>query len=288
MAHDTFQLGDLTAVIGDNSAEGDHKAGYNGIWSLHHRTEPANLFVPGVAGLNLEHIFDGSQGDYDNTRKIFFEPRNAPMSFQKLSDTSAELHQPPTPTFQLESWTKFELVAPHSIDMRFRFVPTQHAFEYGYIGLFWANYINAPDDKSIYFRNGGIWQQMCSQRHNDESTVRHRDDHFDLKFRAGLGDALYKNFSPLRFEEPFFYGLYHNHLYMVMFDRTEGIRMTHSPSGGGMNKERQTSNPAWDFQYILPRYEVVKEYQFRVRAVYREKCNRAQVLQEFEKWRQQG
>jgi len=93
MAHDTFQVGDLKAVIGDNSAAGDHQAGYNGIWRLQHRTEPANLFVPSVSGLDLEHIFDGDKGDYDNTRKIFFEPRNAPMSFKRLSDSAAELHQ---------------------------------------------------------------------------------------------------------------------------------------------------------------------------------------------------
>ena len=57
MAHDTFRAGDLTAVIGDNTAAGGHRAGYNGVWSLTHRTEPANLFMPAVAGLNHEHIF---------------------------------------------------------------------------------------------------------------------------------------------------------------------------------------------------------------------------------------
>src|SRR5438105_4898450 len=119
----------------------------------------------------------------------------------------------------------------------------------GYIGLFWANYIKAPQDKSIYFRNGGIWQQLCSERHNDESTVRHRDDRLELKFRDGLGDALYKNLSQLRFDEPFYYGLSRNHVMILMFDRTEGIRFTQSPSGGGLNKENQTTNPAWDFQY---------------------------------------
>src|SRR6516162_9780193 len=146
MTHDTFQAGDLTAVIGDNSAAGEHRAGYNGVWSLTHRTQPVNLFVPSVAGLNHEHIFDGDKHDTDGSRKIFFEPRHAPMTFRKLSDTAAELHQPPTPTFHLESRTRFELVAPHYIDMVFRCTPTQHAFAHGYIGLFWASYINAPED----------------------------------------------------------------------------------------------------------------------------------------------
>jgi hypothetical protein len=285
MTHATFQAGDLTAVIGDNSAAGEHRAGYNGVWSLTHRTEPINLFVPSVAGLNLEHIFDGDKRDLDNSRKIFFEPRNAPMALQKLSDTSAELHQPPTPTFHLESWTRFTLTAPHYLDFHFRCRPTQHAFAHGYIGLFWASYINAPEDKSLYFRGGGLWQQLCTQRHNDESTVRHRDDKIDLKFSPDLGDALYKNLSPLRFDEPFYYGLFRKHIYLLMFDRTEGVRFTHSLSGGGVSKDRQTTNPAWDFQYLLPRYEVRTEYSVRARVVYRERCDRADVLREYENWR---
>ncbi len=285
MPHDTFHAGDLTAVVGDNAAAGEHRAGYNGLWSLTHRAEPANLFVPTVAGLNLEHIFDGDRMDRDQTRRIFFEPRNAPMTFRRVSATEAELHQPPTPTFHLESWTRFTLVAPHYVDMHFRFRPTQHAFTYGYIGLFWASYINAPEDRSIYFRQGGIWQQLCSQRHNDESTVRHRDDRFDLRFSEGYPDCLYKNLSPLRFDEPFYYGFFRQQTFILMFDRVEGIRFTHSPSGGGVNKEMQTTNPAWDFQYLLPKYEVKREYAFRARLTYRPRCSRGEIIREYENWR---
>jgi hypothetical protein len=101
--HDTFSVGDITAVIGDNSAHETHKAGYNGLWSLTHKAEPANLFVPEVAGFNLEHIFDGATLDIGDDGTIFFEPRKAPMEFKKLSEHEAELHQPPTPTFHLES-----------------------------------------------------------------------------------------------------------------------------------------------------------------------------------------
>src|SRR5437879_4031077 len=99
MAHDTFRAGDLTAVIGDNESSGAHRAGYNGVWSLTHKSEGTNLFVPAVAGLNFEHIFDGDKRDADASRKIFFEPRNAPMTLEKISAGEAELHQPPTPTF---------------------------------------------------------------------------------------------------------------------------------------------------------------------------------------------
>src|SRR5262249_14647497 len=136
MTHATFQTGDITAIIGDNSAHGEHRAGYNGIWSLTRKAESTNLSVPTVAGLTFEHIFDGDKRDADGSRKIFFEPRIAPMTLHQRSATEVELHQEPTPTFHLESRTSFRLVAPHYIDMTFRFKPTHHAFAYDYIGLF--------------------------------------------------------------------------------------------------------------------------------------------------------
>jgi hypothetical protein len=284
MAHDTFRAGDLTAVIGDNTAHDAGRPGYNGVWSLTHRQEPANVFVPGVAGLNLEHIIDGHRFDADRSSRIFFEPRNAPMTFRRISDTEAELHQPPTPTFHLESWTRFRLAAPHYIDMTFRCRPRQHVFQYGWIGLFWASYINAPEDRSMYFRSSGQWQQLCTQQHNDESTVRHRDDRLELRFSEGYPPALYRNLSPLRWDEPFWYGLFRNQIYIMMFEPTPQVRFTHSPSGGGVNRQEQTANPAWDFQYLVPRYEVNREYGFRARLAYRPRCSRREVVREVQTW----
>jgi hypothetical protein len=46
MAHGTFQVGNLTAVIGDNEAHDQHAAGYNGIHQLIHRDEPTSLSCP--------------------------------------------------------------------------------------------------------------------------------------------------------------------------------------------------------------------------------------------------
>jgi hypothetical protein len=286
MAHDTFRAGNLTAVIGDNEGYGKHRAGYNGIHELIHRDEPTNLFVPVVAGLNLEHIFDGDRDlrNRDNA-KIFFEPRQSPMAFKKLSDSEAELHQSPTPTYKLESWTRFKLVAPHYIDFTFRCRATQHVFQHKYIGLFWANYINAPEDKSMYFRGHKHWQQLCTPQHNNQSTVVHRDNKFDLTFSPVAGETLYKNLSPLKFDEPFFYGSFRKMLFLLMFDHSDGIRFSHSPSGGGDNAQLQTTNPAWDFQFIIPAYEVMRDYGFSARAVYRERCSRDEIVREFNDWR---
>jgi hypothetical protein len=286
MAQATLQAGDLMAEVGDNGAAGEHRAGYNGVWNLRHKKSSRNLFVPSYAGLNHEHIFNGETED---DPEYFFEPRRAPMTFKKVSDMEAELHQPPTPTFHLESWTQFRLVTPHYLDMRYRCVAHQHVFHRGWIGLFWASYINAPDDKSIYFLGGmegetSAWTQLCTQRHNDESTVRHRDDKLTLEFANPAKPALFKSLSPSRFDLPFFYGLFDDLTWIVMFDRTAGIRITHSPSGGGGAPDRRTTNPAWDFQYLIPDYEVARTYELRVRTVLRPRCSRDEVLKEYNSW----
>lgn len=284
----TLQAGDLIAVIGENSASGEHRAGYNGVWSLQHGKGSRSIFVPAVAGLNLEHIISG---EHLEDTKTFFEPRNAPMTLQRLSETEAELHQPPTPTFHVESWTRFRLSEPHYLDMEFRCRAYQAVFPRGYMALFWASYMNAPADKSMYFLGGlekqkDYWTQLSTQWHNDQSTVRHRDDHFEMTFPEGGREALFKNLSRLHFDQPFFYGYFDDLVWLVMFDRTEGIRLTHSPSGGGSNEALRSTNPAWDFQFVVQRPELMKDYRFKLRTVLRPRCSRDEILAEFEKWKE--
>lgn len=282
-----FEIGDIRAVIGNNEAEGQHRKGYNGIFHLTHRTEPENLFVPAYAGLNLEHIFDGHTA---MSRELLFEPRHAPMEFQKISDAEAELHQPPTSHFGVESWTRFTLKEPHYIDFNFRCVAHKALFSGGYFGLFWASYINAPENKSLYFRgrfpgsNRTHWIQAYTQWHDDESTFMHIDDNLKISFAENYPAMLYTRFSQLRWDEPFFFGLRKNQLFILMFERAEGIRFSHSPSGGGGTADGNDTNPAWDFQFIVPRYETGSEYGFKARIVYKEYRGRQDVLEELRRF----
>lgn len=283
----TLQAGDLTAVVGDNSEAGEHRKGYNGVWSLRHAAGSRSIFVPAVAGLNLEHIVSGENLEDPIT---FFEPRHSEMTLTPISTSEVELHQPPTPVFHVESWTRFKLSAPHYLDMSFRCRAHEPVFPRGYMALFWASYMNAPEDKSMYFPGGldgqkDLWTQLCTQWHNDQSTVRHREDTFEMTFPPQGRDTLFKSLSKLRFDQPFFYGCIDELVWLLMFDRAEGIRFTHSPSGGGLNKELKSTNPAWDFQFFVQKPVPMKEYSFRARTVLRPRCSREEMLDEFAKWR---
>ena len=285
MAHEKLSLGDIEVVIGDNAGHKDHRAGYNGIWSLRHKLGTRNLFVPAYAGFNLEHFFNG-ETEFLN-RDVFFQPRRHPMELKKLNDSQVELTQESVPHFFIESSTRFTLRRPHYVDVDFNCKPLQHAHDRGWFGCFWASYVNGPIDKSMYFKGGwkkgdDLWMQLCTQKHDDESTVSHFDDNLKLDFLEGSRDALFKNHSPMRFSKTFYYGHFEDLTYIIMFNRSKEIRFTHSPSGGGYNQKGNTSNPAWDFQFLVPKYEVLQQYGYRARIALRKRCSRFEILTEYE------
>jgi len=274
---------ELVCTVGNNVGRGTHRAGYNGVFELTSIHQPENLFVPQFAGLNLEHVFDASPRG--NDRDVFFEPRVAPMKFEQIDSTRAILHQSTLPHWKVESTTTFQLVDPYYLDIDFECIPRSDHFEGGAFGIFWASYINAPLDKSLYFFRAGeegarIWQQFCTQYHNHDSTVKSSHDTFNWNFSSETRDSLFSSISKIRYAEPFFYGRFRNMVLILIFENSEGIRFSHSPSGGGFTENGTDTNPAWDFQWINPNYVVGKTYQFRYRVVYKKWVDRADVLAE--------
>jgi hypothetical protein len=154
----SLAVSQLAATIGANAPAGDHRPGYNGVFALSTPTRPANPFVPAYA-------------DPADPR-VFFEPRHAPMALRQLSPTAVELTQGPTPVFGVASTTRFELKEPYYLDIAYRATPTHTHFTNNFLGIFWASYMNAPEDKSIYFRGPqSRWQQLATQLHGRDATV---------------------------------------------------------------------------------------------------------------------
>ncbi|MBM3290281.1 MAG: hypothetical protein FJY92_09035 [Candidatus Hydrogenedentes bacterium] len=280
---DTFSVSRLTCTIGNNLGNFPHRPGYNGIFSMTSPDEAESPFVPLYAGLNLEHYFDARPRPDDG--KVFFEPRNFPMTFRKVNATTAELHQAATPVYKVESWTTFTLAEPYYVDVTFKCVPTEKVFEGGYLGVFWASYINAPADKSMYFLREGStldapqWAQLCTALHGRYSTVRQAGDTAELPMPP-VSDTLYQSFSPLRFSVPFFYGRFENMVLIYMWKPNPYLRLAHSPSGGGPNAAKDDTCPAWDFQLVVPNYEAGHEYGWQLRVAYKPWKDRADVLNE--------
>jgi hypothetical protein len=276
-----MRRGDVRAVVVDNAAVDDgvlkgHRAGYSGIGSLTHAKRAENLFVPAVSGLNFEHIHDGTT----RAREILFEPRNAPMELRVVSPHVAELYQKPTPTWALESVLRYELLEDGAIEMTLECIPRKKTFRNGYIGLFWASYIDKPESLDIHFLGSDEaatsakpgWIRGVTPSHGVLSTHLATDDGREFKHDADFPLTLVFNRSNHRYAQPWYYGVSHGMAYVQMFRRQDQIRLTQSPSGGGKG------NPAWDLQYFISDYEVGKLYRMVMRAMYVPFESREQIV----------
>ena len=267
-----LERGDVRAVIVDNRAVDDvaltgHRAGYSGVASLTHKSQSHNCFVPAYAGLNYEHIHDGTTQERD----ILFEPRRAPMELRVINDHTVELYQAPTPTWRLESVLRYEMLKDGTIEMTLECIPTAKTFRNGYIGLFWASYINQPESLDIHFRgrddsagqNAPVnWIRGITPKHGSLATHLGPDDNRSFKHDDDFPLTLVYNRSKHRYAQPWYYGVNHDMAFVQIFRPQDQIRLTQSPSGGGQG------NPAWDFQFLIDDYEVNKCYQMVMRAMY--------------------
>jgi hypothetical protein len=272
-----LRRGDVEAVVVDNREVDDvvlpkHRAGYSGVASLTHARRRENLFVPAVAGLNFEHIHDGTT----QPREVLFEPRHAPMELRLVGEHAAELYQKPTPTWGLESCQRYELLEDGTIQLTIECIPRRREYKNGYIGLFWASYIHRPESLDIHFRGYDEadvgedgkptrpprWVRGVTPRHGELSTHLAADDSRRFEHDADFPLTLVFNRSKLRYAEPWYYGVSHGMAFVQMFRPGDGVRLSQSPSGGGQG------NPAWDFQFLIAGYEVGRRYQFVMRAAY--------------------
>ncbi len=287
MDYAVMEVSRLQCTVGNNRALGEHRAWYNGVFRLLSPDCSETSFVPFFSGLNLEHYFDGRPASDD--RAIFFEPRSAPMEFRLINPTTAELRQAATPFYGVESTTRFELHDPYYLDMQFTCIPRKPDLPGNFLGVFWASYINDPENKSIYFLEARstldkpVWMQFLTQEHNRDSTVRHEADPAEINI-DGQNPTLFNNISPVRYSAPFFYGRFRNMVLIYIFQPDNRIRFSHSPSGGGATKGGDGQNPAWDFQLIIPAYKVGEEYKLRARLVYKPWKDRNDVLLEVRRY----
>jgi hypothetical protein len=275
-----LKRGGITAVIVDNESLDvpecpGHRAGYNGVAVLK-KGGGENLFVPPVAGLNFEHIHDGTSASVAAEK---FEPRKAPMELRVIDEHTVELYQPPTPNMKLESCGRYTLLEDGAIEYTFECIPRGDTFTNDYIGLFWASYIQQPESTAIYFIGfdpraaaGPRWKEVTSPAHGTDSTHPPAVKLPELKHDADFPLTLVYNRSKYVYSEPWYYGLSHGRAYVQMFRPRDRIWLAQSPNGGG------NRNPAWDFQWFVPEPKLGEAYGFTMRAMLLATTDRDEIV----------
>jgi len=279
----------LRVVIADNEAFGPaHRAGYNGVAELSlSGTGAKNLFVPNYAGLNLEHIFSGDSSSFGWN---IFEPRRASMKLIHHTARRIELQQESTEHWPLRSRLIYE-VSGDAIDFTYCGTPLADAWKkHGYIGVFFASYIDKPEDMSLQFigrsRPGrgdprSRWIKHLPPKHGEAANHRPAGSTWDPPFDPDFNIPLAQGISDFEYQYPFYFGRSGENVFIMMFEHSDDdrqLRFAQSPSGGG------AGNPAWDFLYLQRRYQLNREFCFRGRAVLRKFISNEEVIRVYEEW----
>jgi hypothetical protein len=283
-----LQTDQLRVLIADNEAFGaGHRAGYNGVAELAAGFDGPNVFVPQYAGLNLEHIFSGDSSSFAWN---IFEPRRAPMQWGRRSPTRVELVQDRTKHWPLRSQLTYEINGD-AIDFTYCGSPLANLWaKHGYIGIFFASYLQKPDDLALQFigrsRAGHgdatpRWIKHLPAKHGVAANHRSAESSWDLPLDDGFNIPLVQGISDFEYVYPFYFGRCGDNVLVMMFERPHDggeVRFAQSPSGGG------AGNPAWDFFWLQRGYVVGREFCFRARVVLRKFTSAEDVIALYEQW----
>jgi hypothetical protein len=264
-----LKRGGVTAIIVDNTIidppQRRRRAGrLSGVASLTRTDQPENLYNP--VGLNFEHIHDGTLA----VKRDIFEPRTTPMELRKIDEHTVELYQAPTPYWKLESCGRYHLLADGTIEYAFECIPRADVFQNGYIGLFWASYIDTPEDRAIHFIGRRAddpkprWVRAVTPAHGDEAAHPPSGPLPDLKLDRAFPLTLVSGRSKYTYVEPWYYGVCRDKALVHMFRARDRVWFAQSPNGGSPTSK----SPAWDFQWFIPEYKVGEAYGLVMRAAY--------------------
>jgi len=277
---------ELKIIICNNAEIGEHRAGYNGVMNLVHKGQGINVFVPAYCGLNYE---TSSIAGLEQDKEQLFEPRRRPMTIERKTDGAIVLHQEPSDFKGIEATITFRCCEPFYIDQTVEikfYKKLQDASEFSSL---WASYVNAPENKHVYLIGRAKddaearWLDVTKESHGSpEYTVRNLGDdvetvidHLQNQERQEASKIPIEDFV---WEEPYYYGLYGDYVFIMMFAKKETVRFAYSPTGGG------PTNPAWDYVFWLPNYDIGATYQFKARLAYKKYASREDIEGKFKEY----
>ncbi|MDP6113040.1 MAG: hypothetical protein QF437_04445 [Planctomycetota bacterium] len=311
MTFSCLETSSFVAFIADNSANGIHRSGYNGLSSLIPRHTGNNLFVPAYAGLNYETISLAGLEPYRHEHGSKFEPRSEPMFIESADEESVVLVQPETSHSHVSARITFTVEEPHYIHQKIeltfhrRFCPDEEPNQFRSL---WASYMHGPPDRHIYSKpdletgadlvhwygitktdHGSPEMQVKLMPQEEISAAGHlaamaetpllTDDELTALAQPEWGPmALPKSLDGML---SFYYGLCHDQMVLMMFKQPERFRLAYSPCGGGTQPEW---NPAWDYVLALEDAPLEETCTWDLCLVTKPYMGRADVLREVRRY----
>ena len=239
-----IKAGDLSAIVGDDTPRGPGGRQYSGLWSLIHVDCQCNPFQGANSGL------------------LAGPHRGSGPALELIDETSARLVRSPwVKRPYRETRGTYTLTPPHYVDYTYEVeYRTDVKFEKDSEFHGWCCYMNSPMDPSIHFIEDNIWTTLMPVVHGEAAMVfpSGLSDARRLESEKVTGEARFAkqrgfadSFSGKSFDHPFYYGVIHGMIFLIMADHHEDFRFFISPSGGGYSAVPGGTSPAWDFAWII-------------------------------------
>ncbi len=284
----SLRTSQLLLYIVDNDPVGIHQAGYNGLAALIPKALGNNVFVPSFGGMHYEttRIVGLNQ-----QRDHIFEPRLSPMYVLGADDERVVLHQPFTDYKGIEAHISFFIEEPYFIHQHIRL--TFHK-EFGRPMGFsstWANYIHMPTDRYIYSqlqqhkgaRDG--WMGITRTDHGASDYITKRMPSHEVEAAAHVrtmdNAPVLPHYAQINGPLSFYYGLYYDHAFLLMFKEPERVRLAYSPCGGG---KEPFWNPAWNYTLQLDDVIIGQSYEWHVCLAFKPFAGRQDILDEVRRY----
>jgi hypothetical protein len=284
-----LQSDEIKMVVVNNEAYGEiHRAGYSGIAELYLEGSEGNFFRVTGSGLNFEFIFNGNSASYEWDR---FEPRRAPMELVRRAYNEVQLRQPRTENWPLQSSITYRLTG-NLFEMTYEGIPLEDIWGHrDYIGMFFASYINEPEERGIHFigkkrsedSSEARWIYHLPPEHGVEANHRPASSQWDPAFDDGFPLTLVSGFSEYEYIYPFYYGRSGDDVLIKMFEPLDAegeMRIAQSPDA----LSRPPVNPAWDFVYFKKNPSVGEKFSFRMAMVIKKFEGIEDVIDQYEQW----
>jgi hypothetical protein len=267
-----MQAGEIQVIIGDASRDGVGGPQYCGIWSLTSKHRQFNAFGNSYAGLLPGEI------------------RGRSPKLKIVDESTCELVHAAHEERPVEIRASYQVVAPYYVDHCLTFQDRRDMRGRGcdFREVSWCCYMNCPEDPRIHFLSEGEWFRYISPEHGVGSNIAPSyvpDQELEVFPEQKDRQPFHWNRIERRFDKPFYYGRLGGMVLILIFGNPRWLRFFCSPTGGGGSLLADRSCPAWDFEWIIPDsdYEVNREYDLRVRLVYKKFISDDNILQEYDK-----
>ena len=266
-----LRAGEIEVVIGDGSGHRRRP----GVWSLSSIHRHFNIFKNMGSGLLC--------GEFRGRASTLLE---------YVDDTTCAIKVASGKDRAVRARAIYRAVSPYYIDHELTFRDTEDRLAgkpWNFRSVGYCCYTNSPDDLRIHYLSDGEWVRYAPPGHGAPGSAIAPGyvGENQLEVWPELDDPPFwwKERYPKRFDEPFYYGRFEDMVMILIFDKSEWIRFFLSPSGGGKSLIPGLTSTAWDFEWIIPKaeYQANREYNFRLRLVYKKYISDEDVLLEVRK-----